>query len=292
MQRRTIAAMGGGVATAVLTAGLVTALPGPAGAGVKSKGFGHSHRGSDKGAVGLTADGKLVSFDLKLRSGRTLGAVSGLSGDTKLVGIDYRVQNGLLYGVGNSGGVYTLSSKAAATKVSQLTVALDGANFGVDFNPAADRLRVVSDTGQNLRHDVNPGGATLVDGTLNTPPAAGTTTGIVGAAYTNNDLDASTATTLFDLDANADQIALQSPANSGQLAATGKLGVDTGSAAGFDIYSDLKRGKTESVKGYATLTVGGKSGLYSVSLLTGEADLIRNFPSGVQVTDLAVQLDR
>jgi hypothetical protein len=34
--------------------------------------------------------------------------------------------------------------------VSQLTVGLMGNAFGVDFNPAANRLRVVSDLGQNL----------------------------------------------------------------------------------------------------------------------------------------------
>jgi hypothetical protein len=35
---------------------------------------------------------------------------------------------------------------ASATMVSQLTLPLTGMFFGVDFNPAADRLRVVSDT--------------------------------------------------------------------------------------------------------------------------------------------------
>jgi hypothetical protein len=31
-------------------------------------------------------------------------------------------------------------------------------SFGVDFNPAADRLRIISDAGQNLAHNVNAGG--------------------------------------------------------------------------------------------------------------------------------------
>lgn len=62
--------------------------------------------------------------------------VSGLLGDATLIGIDYRVQNNLLYGVGNAGGVYTINPNIGnATKVSQLSVALDGASFGVDFNP-------------------------------------------------------------------------------------------------------------------------------------------------------------
>ncbi len=82
-----------------------------------------------------------------------------------------------------------------------------GTFFGVDFNPAADRLRIISNTGQNLRHNVNAGGVTLSDTALNY--TAGTpTSGLTGAAYTNNDLDPATGTTLFDVDTNLNQIGL------------------------------------------------------------------------------------
>ncbi|MER5967266.1 DUF4394 domain-containing protein, partial [Streptomyces sp. NPDC002057] len=107
-------------------------------------------------SVGLTSDQRLVGFDVhNPAESWSLGKVSGLSGDTKLVGIDFRVQNGKLYGVGDRGGIYTVDSNAKAVKVSQLTVALQGRHFGVDFNPAANRLRVISDTGQNLRHNID-----------------------------------------------------------------------------------------------------------------------------------------
>ena len=107
--------------------------------------------------VGLTDDGRLVEFSASPEGGPRVGAVKGLDGDTRLVGIDYRVQNGKLYGVGDAGGIYTIDRRGygQATKVSQLTVALQGTNFGVDFNPAANRLRVISDTGQNLRHNID-----------------------------------------------------------------------------------------------------------------------------------------
>ncbi|MGH8310183.1 MAG: DUF4394 domain-containing protein, partial [Steroidobacteraceae bacterium] len=149
--------------------------------------------------IGLTADNKLVCFNER-KPGRALqiGAISGLtSGDTSLIGIDFRVQDGLLWGVGNAGGLYTIDiDTAVATPAGALTVALEGTSFGVDFNPAADRLRIVSDTGQNLRHNV-AGGPTLEDSDLTyAPPAAAT--GIAGAAYTNNDEAAATATSLFD----------------------------------------------------------------------------------------------
>lgn len=258
---------------------------------------GNATAGNDQGrslrAVGLTDDGKLVSF--RTGNPRSVGkerAVTGFDADTRLVGIDYRVQDGLLYGVGDAGGVYTLTGNGTAVKVSQLTVPLDGTAFGVDFNPAADRLRVVSNTGQNLRHDVNPGGATIADTPLTAPPAAGTVAGITAAAYTNNDLSPATATSLFDLDTTLDQVALQSPANAGLLAATGKLGVDATGDAGFDIYSRQGDDVTRGNRGFATLSVGGKQRLYKISLLTGRADRIGTFPRDTQVVDLALRLDQ
>ena len=141
-------------------------------------------------AIGLTPNGRLISFHVADPSGATkIGKVSGLEVDTRLVGIDFRVQNGMLYGLGDHGGVYTLNRKTAeATRVSQVTALLEGQQFGVDFNPAADRLRIISDTGQNLRHDVN--GFTNIDTPLSYPPEPEEATGVTMAAYTNNDLDA------------------------------------------------------------------------------------------------------
>ncbi|WP_086801581.1 DUF4394 domain-containing protein [Streptomyces caniscabiei] len=247
-------------------------------------------------AVGLTTDQRLVVFRVdKPGAVVPLGRVRGLKGDTRLVGIDYRVQNNKLYGVGDKGGVYTLREAGAkATKVSQLTVALRGAAYGVDFNPAANRLRVISDTGQNLRHNLDDpqgapaAGTTAVDGTLTDPPvppatAGVTARGVTGAAYTNNDLDTATATTLFDLDTAQDRISLQSPANAGNLAPTGRLGVDAPLNTGFDIYSSARSGVNA---GYA---VTG-SRLFAVDLLTGKASSTGAFPKGRRVVDLAIPL--
>ncbi|MGH4009814.1 MAG: DUF4394 domain-containing protein, partial [Pseudonocardiaceae bacterium] len=175
--------------------------------------------------VGLTDDNKLVEFSSDDPTPRETGTISALDGgDTKLVGIDYRVQDSQLYGVGDKGGLYSLETNGQATSVGRLTIALEGTNFAVDFNPAANALRVVSDTGQNLRQPfaATPLAATVADTPLSVPPAASPAPGITGAAYTNNDADENTGTTLYVLDTTTDQIMLQSPANSGQLAATGK----------------------------------------------------------------------
>ncbi len=282
------------VGAAIAAAMIVT----PALAGAASSDFGRDR----PAAVGLTDGGtSLVTFrtDQPFRV-KKVGSVSGLDGDAKLVGIDYRVQNGKLYGVGNAGGIYLLStSDAKAGKVGQLSVALSGSTFGVDFNPAANALRVVSDNGQNLRQPFpatgdSPTAPTVADTGLTLPPVppnpAVTATGVSAAAYTNNDLDATTGTTLFDINTALDQVAIQSPANNGTLAPTGGLRIDADLDAGFDIYAKLRGGRTVEVTGFATLTSGGTSALYSVDLLGGAVDRVGKFP--VPVTDLAVALDR
>lgn len=252
--------------------------------------------GKDLQVLVLASDGRLMCLDEDRPSrARLLSTVNGLQVDTRLVGIDYRVQDGQLYGVGEAGGVYQINpATGVATLANRLTVPLQGTVFGVDFNPAADRLRIVSDTGQNLRHNVNAGGVTLADGALNytagTPAA-----GVVGAAYTNNDLSpatpATTGTTLFVLDAAQDQIALQSPPNAGTLVATGKLTLDAASVPAFDIHSVVHAGVTVSNRALAVLVAtDGAAALYDVDVLTGKATRRGALPAGVSIVDIAIPL--
>ena len=115
---------------------------------------------------------------------------------------------------------------------------------------------------------------------------------MTGAAYTNNDADPNTATTLFDLDSALDQTVIQSPANSGQLAATGKLGVDASTTVGFDIFSAIRKGTTVDVRALAALTVEGRSRFYGVNLLQGRATSRGVFSTRNQVTGIAIPLDQ
>ena len=245
--------------------------------------------------IGLTDDGRLVLFKARSpKQTKDIGQITGLSGsDTALVGIDFRVQDGSLYGVGNGGGIYTIDTTTAqATFVNSLTVPLSGTFFGVDFNPAADRLRIVSDTGQNLAHNVNAGGVTAVNSvvTFTVPPAAPVpAAGVTAAAYTNNDVNQpATGTTLFDLDTMLNQVVIQSPPAAGILVATGMLGVDAGSDAGFDIYSQLSNGISVANVGLASLMSNGKYGFYFINLTTGDATLLGSFDENV--VDVAIPL--
>ncbi|MBP7913916.1 MAG: DUF4394 domain-containing protein, partial [Vitreoscilla sp.] len=129
---------------------------------------------------------------------------------------------------------------------------------------------------------------TLVDASLNYTPGvpAG---GIAAIAYTNNDLDANTGTTLVDLDAALNQAVLQAPANNGSLTLTGKLGVDPDALIGLDIHTRKTAGAASSNVGFASMNVAGVAQFYRVELLTGRASLIGTLAQ--PLVDIAVTLD-
>jgi hypothetical protein len=243
--------------------------------------------------VGLTADQRLICFDEDSPSlARAIGPITNLSGDARIVGIDFRPATGELYGLGNAGGIYTINlANGSAIFEAQLNVALDGTLFDVDFNPTVDRLRIISDAGQNLRANVETGMTTEDFDLVYPGPTPTPGLGVTGAAYTNNDLDATTATTLFDIDATMDQVVIQSPPNNGSLAATGKLSVDAVGDVGFDIYSIVRGGKTSDVKAFAAITTD-RARFYRINLFTGRALLRGTFNQSQQVSDIALPLNQ
>ena len=214
---------------------------------------------------GVNTSNQLVRFDSATPGTlATVGTISGLQAGEDVVGIDFRPATGQLFALGSTSRLYVINkTTAGATFVATLSTTLSGTAFGVDFNPTVDRLRIVSNTGQNLR--VNPNdGATLVDGAIN--PA---TTGLTAAAYTNSFAGATT-TTLYDIDTATDQLFVQNPPNAGTLVLVGSLGTDIQSMTGFDI-------STGSNTGYlvATATVGiGNPTLFTVNLTTGAATAV------------------
>jgi len=188
----------------------------------------------------------------------------GLSG--RLIGIDRRPADGVLYGLTTTNEIYRLDPQSGqATLVSSLTVPFDGdARSGVDFNPQADRLRVVSHDGQNLRVNVMLG-ATAVDGALrykDGDSGAGKRPRITASAYTHNIANAPD-TKLFEIDEERDVLVLQDPPNDGILTTVGPLGIDFGPLGGFDIVTDA----TGRDSGYAA----SGATLYAIDLTTGAA---------------------
>ena len=214
---------------------------------------------------GVTTANQLVRFDSATPGTlTTVGAITGLQTGEDVVGMDFRPATGLLYALGGTSRLYVVNkTTAAATFVASLSTPLNGTAFGVDFNPTVDRLRIVSNTGQNLR--VNPNdGATLVDGALN--PA---TTGVNAAAYTNS-FNGATTTTLYDVDTNSDQLFIQNPPNAGTLVLVGSLGVDLQSATGFDISTGTN---TAYLVGTGAVGIGSPT-LFTVNLTSGAAAMV------------------
>lgn len=228
---------------------------------------------------GVTTTNQLIRFDSATpTTAAIVGAITGLQTGENILGIDFRPANGQLYSVGSSSRLYTINlANGAATQIGTTgAFVLSGTDFGFDFNPTVDRIRVVSNTAQNLRLNPNDGSLAATDGMLN-PGAAQVT----AAAYTNNFAGATT-TTLYDIDTATDSLYIQNPPNNGTLVLVGTLGVgDVTSVNGFDIAPG-------SGTAYAALTVGGSSRLYTINLTTGAATVVNNIGGANNIRGLAV----
>lgn len=221
--------------------------------------------------IGLNTNNQLVRFALNNPNKVTEKNITGLLVNEKFLGIDYRLrtatdQSGKLYGLTDKANLYTINPETGlATLISTLKPAanstytqLNGTSFAVDFNPAADRLRVISNTGQSLRINVDTGD-TLRDGDINGIAGAVITAG----AYTNSFKTSITtlSTELFDLDQTNQLLVKQNPPNDGTLNRLGGLGISLGLNNGFDIAG--------GDNGYALATVANASGpsvLYRIDL--------------------------
>lgn len=219
----------------------------------------------------------LLSFD-SASPGTITGshAITGLGTGETLLGIDFRPATGALYGLGSTERLYTINPETGVATPGALLAAdpadatdpftgLAGANFGVDFNPSADRLRVVNGSDQNLRINVDTGLVTT-DTDLN--PG---TPRVVGSAYTNNFAGAG-STSLYGIDSDTDTLVLQNPPNGGTLTDVGLLGVDTTEVVGFDILTTGTAGGNTAFAALKQAVPG--SALYTINLTTGAATLV------------------
>ncbi|HEY9657289.1 MAG TPA: DUF4394 domain-containing protein, partial [Allocoleopsis sp.] len=141
--------------------------------------------------------------------------------------------------------------------------------------PTVDRIRVVSDTEQNLRLHPDTG-LSVADPALN--PAGN----VVASAYTNN-RPGITQTTLFGIDSVTDTLVRQggvggfpSP-NDGALTAIGTtLGFDFDAQTGFDIFTDAV--------GVDTAFAVSGSTLYSINLANGTAASVGTVTSSTEAS--------
>lgn len=230
--------------------------------------------------LALSADGKLLHIDTETL---TVASDVKLSGVSSLRGIDIRPANGSLYGLDGDGQLYTINAKSgAASKAAKLSQALPGNGQAVvDFNPVADRLRLLAADGTSLRVNVESG-EVVVDGEVayaKDGPYSGKTAKVVAGAYTNA-YKGTEKTALYTVDLATGNLMLQNPPNDGIQQVVGKIADGLQSAA-LDIKSDGKGGNT------AYLLTG--TTLHQVNLETGKASAlgeIRNLPA--DIIDIAV----
>jgi hypothetical protein len=235
-------------------------------------GFAAIATGRAETIVALTSGKRLLFFDSTSPSTVTKTITITTVGNEALMAIDFRPATGNLYALGASGRFYVLNLTTGAASVpAAVPVAVPGNGFGFDFNPTVDLLRVTSDGGVNRRYNPDDGGINQQDPAVAYAAGdahAGGATTIVGSAYTN-DFAGAAATVLYDIDSGFDTLVIQNPPNAGILNTVGPLGVDTSDQVGFDISQGTG-------VAYASLTVGGTAGLYTISLANGAATLVGN----------------
>jgi outer membrane protein assembly factor BamB len=189
--------------------------------------------------IAALADGnKIVWIDAGKK--KVVGSVS-LAGNARLLGIDVRPKDGMVYGLTADGAIVSVDHKTGKwKKTADLSEKLPaGATFTVDFNPVADRMRILGSDGTSLRVNVEDGKA-AVDGRLKYADAdgmAGKMPSVVAGAYTNS-IPGAKETTLYDIDAAAGTLVRQAPPNDGILNTIGKLGVKISGPVAFDVLSD------------------------------------------------------
>ena len=256
----------------------------------------------------VTAGNELIKFNAG-QPGRILERkpLIGISAGDRLVGIDFRVARGVLYGLAQTGRLYTIDTTtgiARSLTAPPLDMQLVGDGVGMDFNPAVDRIRVVTSTGQNLR--IHPDTGVMIDGsnmllgvqpdiTLNYVPGdanAARRPNVAGAAYTYNKQNEK-ITTLYVIDRALGNLAMQgskegstpfvSP-DTGQLTTIGSLGLGPLVNAAFDI-SDISNVALAAVR----TTADPATRLYQLDLNTGQATPLGRVGDGSPLVGIAIE---
>lgn len=248
--------------------------------------------------VAVTPGNGLAFFDSASPSNTTSLGIAGLGLGQTVRGVDARPRTGELHAVA------AVTSTAANSTAFSYVIPRDSAfalfagstagplagwgdvPAGWDFNPVADRARLVNTNDENAR--VNPFNGSLSANDTDITPAATTT--LIGAAYDRN-VDGAAATTVFAIDRNDSELVriggvdgTPSP-NGGVATPVGQLGValEPANDAGFDIAPDGTA--------FAALTADADNltRLYAINLATGTATPIGMIGNGTtEVRSLAV----
>ncbi|MEU3622902.1 hypothetical protein BS329_40100 [Amycolatopsis coloradensis] len=209
--------------------------------------------------------------------------ITGLAKGDRLIGLDTRPATGALYSLSGSGQLYRIDAKTAKATAVGSRITLTGKAIGFDFNPVVDRIRVVTDSGVNLRLHPDTGAIAGTDTPLSYPGRTQAPR-VTASAYTNSVAGAA-STALYGLDSKDDTLVKQgslpgetpvvSP-NTGQLATIGELGLDISSVNGFDIAGTATAGAYDprDYKAVVAVRAHGIPFLVRIDLATGRAQVL------------------
>ncbi len=247
---------------------------------------------------GLTSGGQLARFGAdNAAASLTTKPITGLGSGETLADLDFNTNGGLLTGLTTNGKLYSINTDSGAATFTVMAAAPGvGTPQVIDFNPAAQRLRVLSagDINYRLTPATTPAtaGTVTLDGPLSYTAGdtnVGKNPNLVAAAYTNSFKDfkpEASATTLYSVDADLDTLVKHTSAANAAgtfslLNTVGKLGIDVDGNTGFDIY-----GLNE---GYLSASSNGATKLYLLNLTTGAATLKTTIP-GLTLKSVALSL--
>lgn len=210
----------------------------------------------------------------------SVGQITGMVEPGEVVQVvDFRPATGQLFGVSSHNRLYTISTEdAAAVPVSSATFrSADSTTVtsGFDFDTVVDRAWLVDsasdDVGARRLVQLDPTtgeieGTPVVlsyaDGDRNT----GRIPSVNALAFANN-ISGAASSALYGIDSVTDALIRFGSPDTARLTTIGSLGVDASAVAGFDVTS-------ETGVGYAALTTGAGTNLYTIDLITGTASYI------------------
>ena len=256
---------------------------------------------------GLTTNARFVSFDAANPSIiRTDFGITGLKTGHTLVGMDVRPQDNKIYALGFNLAtpadtlttIYTLNETTGLATVfaDSVRMNLGGTpNIAFDFNPVANRLRIVSAANRrNFRLNLTTTPTVVIRDTSltykSTDPNASRIPSVGAVAYTNSYLGATT-TQLFDIDEKNKILTLQNSPNGGFLntVAPLNLNLDTLDLTNdADIVTNGMVGNITNTAYLAANIFGGNNydSLYILNLSGGIARVGR-IGSGLGLRDIA-----
>ena len=202
----------------------------------------------------------LISYN-SAAPGTTLSSVvvQVLNGASILT-MDFRVRDGFLYVLTDDFRLLRVNHNTGASALVN-TLAVTGTNFGFDFNPTNANLRIISNNNTNYVYNFT------TNALMNSPNVSYGTAfdpDVTALAYTFNDNNPGTGTTLYGIDTGADALTTINTAT-GRLTRVGALGVNLGARTSFDISGRTNQTFVQSV-----------NRLYSINLSTGALTLIGN----------------